>query len=428
MRPKDKFLVFISWSDSPAKEIAIKLKRLLEDILIINPGIDFFCSDTGIGPGARGRDVIEEKLAKADFGILILTENNTRNPWLMYEAGAIAKHKIINVQDSEGNYYTVIEKNRVCPIYFARKNSDFKDFTSPIFEEQRIKYRDGEERFLNLLLSIYEVKYGRLTPDRNEVLKKELNNRWKDFSQAIDEILKTFPSRPKKIDDLSNPGKLPELMMDDEIYESILSKREDTLKALIEDLSGDSSSRIIFFGGISSILRDEETIKKFADWLIKHATSKMFFCHESKGVVEIRKETLTGDVYDGVADNQEELEKRKIEEFRKMQIKLLSMLGGKAEGRIFSPEITKPPAGYIIIVGTSFYYTPVWEKRGEKTFTFKLKHFGLCQNLIDYMSSNMIGESSEGQEMLLAELALIRKEIKQEHERQRNVNQERRTR
>jgi hypothetical protein len=105
-------------------------------------------------------------------------------------------------------------------------------------------------------------------------------------------------------------------MMDDKIYESILSRREDTLKALIGDLSGDSSPQIIFFGGISSTLREEETIKKFAKWLIDNDTSKMFFCHESKEVVEIRDKTLSEYAYED-ENKQEFLKKGKMENSEK---------------------------------------------------------------------------------------------------------------
>jgi hypothetical protein len=450
MQPKDKFHVFISWSGSPANKIVLELKKLLEGILTINPSIVLFCSDTDISLGKTGRDVIEEELAKADFGILVLTENNMENAWLMYEAGAIAKHNSKSAQDSEGSRYTVIEKNRVCPILFARENINFIDSGSPIFEKQRMKYHDGKKGFKNLLLSIYEVRYDKLTEGLEKKLENELNVKWRKFSQKIDEILLKEDTAPlKKIGDLSNPGKLPKLMMDDEIYESILSKREDTLKALIGDLSNDSSCRIIFFGGISSTLRDEETIKKFAKWLIDNNASKMFFCHESKEVVEIRNKTLSeyaydenkqkklkkGEIEDAEKEKMENLEKRKkelvrrkIEEFEKMRNELLDKIGDKIKARVFFPEIIKPPTGYIIIAGTSFYYTPVWEKRGEKTFTFKLRYSDFCCDIIDYMSDNMINESSAGQKECLAELALIRKEIEQEHERQHNDDPEKRVR
>jgi hypothetical protein len=199
MQRKDDFFVFISFSDSPSKEISLELKKLLEGILTLASDIVFFLSETDIDRGETGQDVLEKALAKADFGILILTENNIRSQWLMYEAGAITKHTSMDAQDSEGKYHTVIDRNRVCPIFFARENIDFEDFKSPIFAKQRIKYQAGKGQFLELLFSIYKAKYGKLTEKQEKALEKGLNGKWNDFSQKVDELLKVVPIRLKKL-------------------------------------------------------------------------------------------------------------------------------------------------------------------------------------------------------------------------------------
>lgn len=80
--------VFISWSGSRSRQVAAFLRTWLPDVLqSINP----WMSDSDIEAGMRWSRELEEQLAATRFGILCVTPENVSTPWLMFEAGALAK-------------------------------------------------------------------------------------------------------------------------------------------------------------------------------------------------------------------------------------------------------------------------------------------------------------------------------------------------
>jgi len=48
-------------------------------------------SEEDIAGGNRWTDSLAEALDRCDFGIICLTQSNQRSPWLLFEAGALAK-------------------------------------------------------------------------------------------------------------------------------------------------------------------------------------------------------------------------------------------------------------------------------------------------------------------------------------------------
>ena len=402
----EKFVIFISWSTNPAREIALELKGLLDSILT-DPDYHIFVSeseDTGIKKGEKGFVKINQNLSNANFGILVLCNNNYERPWLMYEAGAIAK----------------LGKSRVCPILFNRNDSNIE---GPIVQFQHASFKyDDKDDFNKLLFSIYESKYDleSLSEAQKNNLIDSLDRHWGVFSGKIKKILDDV-SNSDKINKLSDVKELSSFMMNENIYSTIIAKRENVLKEIIANLNIDSSERIIFFGSISSLLREDETIKKFASWLINNSNSKLFFCHESEYVVGIRDITLGEDVYGPNINKKEELRERKIDKVKEMKDALIEYVGNKIQKNIFFLEITKPLSLYIIIAGRTIYATPVFQKRGQNTYTIKLEQPEWCYDLLDYMNNDMI-DSSETKNIFVKEIERIQQEIKGEGNKKKNDN------
>lgn len=80
--------IFISWSGSPSREIALQLKAWLEEVY---DGLEAFVSDRDIEAGARSMKVIEDSLAGARAGVIVVTRRNMDKPWINFEAGALSK-------------------------------------------------------------------------------------------------------------------------------------------------------------------------------------------------------------------------------------------------------------------------------------------------------------------------------------------------
>ncbi len=138
----NKLTIFISWSKSPAKEIATNIKSLLEEIFP-DPNIEIFLSsavNNGIVAGERFRNKLDNKLMESNFGILVLTGNNFERPWMMFESGALSKNT---------------DNSRIVPIIFNRSREELE---SPIKNFQCIKY--SEEGFLDLIYTIKLSLFG----------------------------------------------------------------------------------------------------------------------------------------------------------------------------------------------------------------------------------------------------------------------------
>lgn len=79
--------LFISWSGEQSREVATALSKWFPVVL---RGIRPFISDD-IEKGSRWQAKLDSELDTTDYGILCLTQQNIAAPWLLYEAGALAK-------------------------------------------------------------------------------------------------------------------------------------------------------------------------------------------------------------------------------------------------------------------------------------------------------------------------------------------------
>lgn len=79
--------VFLSWSGERSNSVALLLSEWLPQVI---QAAEPFISTT-IEKGRRWSGEIAEKLAGAPVGIICVTSQNLRAPWLMFEAGAISK-------------------------------------------------------------------------------------------------------------------------------------------------------------------------------------------------------------------------------------------------------------------------------------------------------------------------------------------------
>lgn len=82
--------VFLSWSGARAKAIASILRTHIPRVL---QRIEPWMSEKDIAGGLRWQKEIAENLERCDVGICVITPENMGEPWLNFEAGAIAKLK-----------------------------------------------------------------------------------------------------------------------------------------------------------------------------------------------------------------------------------------------------------------------------------------------------------------------------------------------
>jgi TIR domain len=80
---------FLSWSGVRSKVVAEALKDWLRDLFY--PEIQPWLSSVDITAGARWEQELATALAESNLGILCITEESLRSPWLLFEAGALGK-------------------------------------------------------------------------------------------------------------------------------------------------------------------------------------------------------------------------------------------------------------------------------------------------------------------------------------------------
>lgn len=86
--------IFISWSGKNSKKIAIELKEILEKKIFSSTDFECFVSTVDIASGDDWWNKIKKELKRCKQGILCVTKENIKAPWIFYEAGAMVARDV----------------------------------------------------------------------------------------------------------------------------------------------------------------------------------------------------------------------------------------------------------------------------------------------------------------------------------------------
>ncbi|NRF71446.1 toll/interleukin-1 receptor domain-containing protein [Aquincola sp. S2] len=161
--------VFVSWSGELAQDIAGALSVWLKRV---NQRVDCFFSPEHIHSGRRWSTTVASELESCSFGILCLTRQNMRSPWIHFEAGALSKS---------------VEEGRVCPIVF---DGDTSDIEGPLSQFQAITF--GASGVKKLVKDINGAMEKESLPET--FLWSEFEDRWPSLERDIQRILATHRS------------------------------------------------------------------------------------------------------------------------------------------------------------------------------------------------------------------------------------------
>jgi hypothetical protein len=226
--------VFISWSGPRSRKVAEFLFGWLRKLpLAVSPWV----SKEAINPGTRWEKELSEALEETRFGILCLTPENQLEPWICFEAGALAK---------------TIEKTHVIPYLIDMKPQDLihplKQFqaTEATKEDtwkmiKNIHKASGDEtRSESDLSEAFEMWWPRLQEQiesaKEEVpevgLKKEAN--LSEIKDSLDNVLVILESLSSRIVRWESQG----LQIAPALRLSDLPKFESKTISLSEALTG----------------------------------------------------------------------------------------------------------------------------------------------------------------------------------------------
>jgi hypothetical protein len=156
--------VFLSWSGKKSREIAIAFHNWLPYVI---QAAKPFISSGDIDKGKRWNDVLAERLSTVSYGIICITRENYKEPWINFEAGAISK---------------AIDTSYVSPFLF---DIDPALIQGPL-QQFQITVNDKDDIF-DLIRSINN----RLEPEQQvtyDVLKGEFDTWWHKLQKDLKDI------------------------------------------------------------------------------------------------------------------------------------------------------------------------------------------------------------------------------------------------
>jgi hypothetical protein len=129
--------LFISWSGERSKALAQILRNWFPLVLgYVEPWL----SDADIEAGERWAQSLARQLTDTHFGIVCITPENINSPWVIFEAGALAKS---------------LEIGKVIPLLF---DLEFSEISGPLAQFQAKKLdRDGMLQVISSLQSSAEI-------------------------------------------------------------------------------------------------------------------------------------------------------------------------------------------------------------------------------------------------------------------------------
>ena len=126
--------VFISWSGDRSRAIADVLRRWLPSVLqAVRP----YFSPDDVAKGSRWSSDIAKELDASRIGLLVITPENQEAPWLLFEAGALAKN---------------LDRSKVCPLLFG--GMEPTDVKGPLVQFQAAQFsKDELKRVMKMINS-----------------------------------------------------------------------------------------------------------------------------------------------------------------------------------------------------------------------------------------------------------------------------------
>jgi hypothetical protein len=188
--------IFISWSKEKSGLYAEAIKEWLS---VVIQQLEIFVSTEDISKGSNWFSIISKELENTNFGIVCITAENHKEPWILFESGAI---------------YKKVNESKVCVILFDMKK---KDLDGPLSHFNATEFSKGE--IYKLLLSINEsLNEGKLEESK---LIKSFEKWWGDLEEKIKIINDSY-----KVEDDFEVKRTSE----DLIEETLLSVRDLNLK------------------------------------------------------------------------------------------------------------------------------------------------------------------------------------------------------
>jgi hypothetical protein len=157
----DDHNVFLGWSGVRSEWVADKFRKWLPVVL---QGVKPWMSPE-IDKGVKGQEIISQKLNSVKIGIVCLTPENQKEPWILFEAGALSK--------------AVGEPTYVCP--YPIGGLETADVELPLGGFQ---HTSPDEKDTFRLINTINSALGP-NPVPNDILERAFEGWWPRFEKEI---------------------------------------------------------------------------------------------------------------------------------------------------------------------------------------------------------------------------------------------------
>ncbi|MFT8334705.1 MAG: hypothetical protein ABF628_00855 [Acetobacter orientalis] len=165
--------VFLSWSGPRSQKVAQLLSDWLPKVI---QSMEPWISTRDIQKGSLWSEIIGDQLQGMTTGIICLTNENKERPWILFEAGALAKG---------------LSSNRVCTLLIDLEPADIAPPLSQ-FNHTRPKVK---EDMLHLLQTLNDRNVERKL--RTDILENALDVHWSEFETSLTNIIAQTPDIEK---------------------------------------------------------------------------------------------------------------------------------------------------------------------------------------------------------------------------------------
>lgn len=161
--------VFLSWSGDRSKAVAELLDEWIQCVI---QAVDPWMSSKDIDRGSLWFSEITDQLQNTSIGIICLTQDNKNKPWILFEAGALAKG---------------LSSSRVCTFLIDLEPSDVGN---PLAQFNHTNAQ--EESMWALVLTLNKSLKERALKEK--VLEEVFETYWPKFESKFKEIIAQTPS------------------------------------------------------------------------------------------------------------------------------------------------------------------------------------------------------------------------------------------
>lgn len=158
--------VFIGWSGERSKAMA---QALHDWIPLVLHNVEPWVSEADIEAGERWGELVAKELADSNFGIICVTRENVNSPWVLFEAGALAK---------------TMQGSKVIPLLL---DLEIRDITGPLAQFQAKKV---EMAGINEVINSINQTANNVVP---EARAREL---FEALWPKLEKEVKTIPKQP----------------------------------------------------------------------------------------------------------------------------------------------------------------------------------------------------------------------------------------